>query len=352
MAVLKKAVVTNGGKATADEKQKNTEWLFGMSGRATFLVMAVIVLVFCFIDMLVPRGHLIPNYVKYIMVCSLIYAIASLGINFHSGFLGETSLGHAAFFGTGAYLTAYLTTTTNISFWITIPLAMVLAGLFAVPVAWAGRRVKGSFMVVITYAFSEVLRYIAVNSTALGGTAGISGVPTPEIFGVKITKLKFLPSNKDGFILLLFLLVSFFAFFTYRIMKSRVGYAFSAIREDDIAATAMGINVKAYKMQAVVISAVLCTIAGSFYAGFSNFVAPDLLSSNLSITIFTMLVIGGRRSIKGAILGAFIITILPEVLRGVQGLIGLPFDPWYILYGVMLIIMMRFKPEGIFGKKE
>lgn len=339
-------------KTLKKKKWSEGEWLFGLSGRMTFLIALAVVLVFCLLDLFTPSGKLIPNYVKYVVVSGLIYSIASLGINFHSGYLGETSLGHAAFFGLGAYTTGYFTVMCDVNFWITIVIGMFFAALLAVPVALAGRRVKGSFMVVITYAFSEMLRYIAINSDALGGTTGISGVPTPRIFGKKITKLSFLPSNKDGYILLLFFIVSLLAFFTWRIIHSRVGYALSAIREDSIAATAMGINVRFYKMEAIIISAVFCSIAGSFQAAFSNIVSPDLLSATLSISIFTMLVIGGRRSIKGAICGAFLVMIMPEILRTVQTTIGLPFDPWYILYGLLLVLMMRFKPEGLLGNKE
>ena len=169
---------------------------------------------------------------------------------------------------------------------------------------------------------------------------------------MKITKMPFLPSNKDGYILILYAIVVFLAFFTWRFVHSREGYAVQAIRQDEIAAEAMGINVRWYRLKAILISAVICSVAGSFYAAFANLVDPSMLSAMLSISIFTMLVIGGRRSIPGAILGGFIVVILPELLRGVQGLIGLPFDPWYILYGLMLILIMRFRPEGILGEKE
>ena len=333
--------------------KKKSEWFFGLSGKTNFVISLAFVLVFCFLDQLIPgKTPVIPNFVKYIAVNGLIYAIASLGINFYSGYLGETSLGHAAFYGIGAYMTGYLTTKFGVSFWLTLPLGMLAAAAASVPVALAGRRVKGSFMVVITYAFCEILRYIVINTDELGGTAGIPGIKPPTILGVKITKMPFLPSNKDGYILILYAIVVFLAFFTWRFVHSREGYAVQAIRQDEIAAEAMGINVRWYRLKAILISAVICSVAGSFYAAFANLVDPSMLSAMLSINIFTMLVIGGRRSIPGAILGGFIVVILPELLRGVQGLIGLPFDPWYILYGLMLILIMRFRPEGILGEKE
>ena len=333
--------------------KKKSEWFFGLSGRATLLISLAVVLVFCFLDQFLPgKTPVIPNFVKYVAVNGLVFAVASLGINFYSGYLGETSLGHAAFYGLGGYMTGYLTTKFGLNFWLTIPLGMLAAAAASVPVALAGRRVKGSFMVVITYAFCEILRYIVINTDELGGTAGIPGIKPPTILGMKITKMPFLPSNKDGYILILYAIVVFLAYFTWRFVHSREGYAVQAIRQDEIAAEAMGINVRWYRLKAILISAVICSVAGSFYAAFANLVDPSMLSAMLSINIFTMLVIGGRRSIPGAILGGFIVVILPELLRGVQGLIGLPFDPWYILYGLMLILIMRFRPEGILGEKE
>ena len=333
--------------------KKKSEWFFGLSGRATLLISLAVVLVFCFLDQFIPgKTPVIPNFVKYVAVNGLVFAVASLGINFYSGYLGETSLGHAAFYGLGGYMTGYLTTKFGINFWLTIPLGMLAAAAASVPVALAGRRVKGSFMVVITYAFCEILRYIVINTDELGGTAGIPGIKPPTILGMKITKMPFLPSNKDGYILILYAIVVFLAYFTWRFVHSREGYAVQAIRQDEIAAEAMGINVRWYRLKVILISAVICSVAGSFYAAFANLVDPSMLSATTSINIFTMLVIGGRRSIPGAILGGFIVVILPELLRGVQGIIGLPFDPWYILYGLMLILIMRFRPEGILGEKE
>ena len=131
--------------------KKKSEWFFGLSGRATLLISLAVVLVFCFLDQFLPgKTPVIPNFVKYVAVNGLVFAVASLGINFYSGYLGETSLGHAAFYGLGGYMTGYLTTKFGINFWLTIPLGMLAAAAASVPVALAGRRVKGSFMVVIT----------------------------------------------------------------------------------------------------------------------------------------------------------------------------------------------------------
>ncbi len=331
-------------------KKKSNSWFFGTSGLTTFLMSAVLILVICFIDRFHGGKAWIPTYFQHVAVNCLISAALALGLNFVSGYLGQTSLGHAAFFGIGAYTTAVLLKYTGLNFWITIPLGILLAAAASVPLAMASLRVKGQFLIVITYAFCEILRYIAINTQTLGGTGGLPGLKSPEIFGIKLTKIA--ATNKGGYLLLLFLIVSAVAYFSWRVEHSRTGYAFSAIREDEIAAVAMGINTKYYKVLAMMISAVICSIAGSIQAVFASMVSPELLNATKSISILTMVVIGGRRSIKGMILGGALLTILPELFHSVKDVVGLSFDPWMILYGILLVVMMRFRPQGIWGKSE
>ncbi len=326
------------------------EWLFGLSGRVTFLISAILILFVCFVDKFHGGKAWIPSYTQHILVTCLLSALLALGLNFISGYLGQTSLGHAAFYGIGAYTTAVLLTYTGLNFWLSIFVGMLMSMLLAIPLAAASLRVKGQFLVVITYAFCEIFRYIAINVPVLGGTGGMAGLKAPEVFGVRITKLA--ATNKGGYMLLLFLLVSVAAFFSWRVQRSRVGYAFAAIREDEIAAEAMGINVKYYKTLAMVISAAICSIAGSIQATFATMVSPELFSSTKSIQIFSIVVIGGRMSIKGMILGGCLMTILPEVFHSVKDVVGLSFDPWNILYGLLLVVMMRVRPQGIWGRKE
>ncbi|MGN0372739.1 MAG: branched-chain amino acid ABC transporter permease [Enterocloster sp.] len=331
-------------------KKKSNSWFFGTSGLTTFLMSAVLILVICFIDRFHGGKAWIPTYFQHVAVNCLISAALALGLNFVSGYLGQTSLGHAAFFGIGAYTTAVLLKYTGLNFWITIPLGILLAAAASVPLAMASLRVKGQFLIVITYAFCEILRYVAINTQTLGGTGGLPGLKSPEIFGIKLTKIA--ATNKGGYLLLLFLIVSAVAYFSWRVEHSRTGYAFSAIREDEIAAVAMGINTKYYKVLAMMISAVICSIAGSIQAVFASMVSPELLNATKSISILTMVVIGGRRSIKGMILGGALLTILPELFHSVKDVVGLSFDPWMILYGILLVVMMRFRPQGIWGKSE
>ena len=184
----------------------------GKNGLAAFLGSAVLVLVICYIDNFHDGSAWIPTYFQHVGVNCLIAAILALGLNFVSGYLGQTSLGHAAFYGIGAYTTAVFLKYTDLNFWLTIPIGLIFAALLSIPLAMASLRVKGQFLIVITYAFCEILRFIAINTTALGGTAGIPGLKSPELFGVKLTKLA--ASSKGGYILILFLITAAVAFFS------------------------------------------------------------------------------------------------------------------------------------------
>ncbi|MBR2256030.1 MAG: branched-chain amino acid ABC transporter permease [Blautia sp.] len=334
-----------------DKRSRSSgEWFFGWSGRKTFLLSSLAILLICFIDKFHGGKGWIPTYAQHVLVNCLISAILALGLNFVTGYLGQTSLGHAVFFGIGAYTTAVLLKYTPVNFWLSIPLGMLLAAIAAIPLSMASLRVKGQFLIVITYAFCEIFRYVAINTTWLGGNGGLPGLKSPQIFGVKLTKIA--ATNKGGYILILFLIVSALAFFSWRIQQSRVGYAFHAIREDEIAAQAMGIEVKYYKVLAMMISAMICAVGGSFQAVFASMVSPELFSSAKSIQILTFVVIGGVRSIKGMILGGCLLSIIPEFFHSVKDMLKLPFDPWMILYGFLLVVMMRVRPQGIWGKKE
>ena len=326
------------------------EWFFGWSGKKTFFISGLAVLLICFIDNFHDGSAWIPTYAQHVMVNCLLSAILALGLNFVTGYLGQTSLGHAVFFGIGAYTTAALLKYTSINFWLTIPLGMLLAAVVAIPLSMASLRVKGQFLIVITYAFCEIFRYIAINTDWLGGNGGIPGLKSPQIFGVKLTKLA--ASSKGGYILILFLLVCAISFFTWRVQNSRVGYAFHAIRGDEIAAQAMGINVKYYKVLAMMLSAMICALGGSFQAVFASMVSPELFSSAKSIQILTFVVVGGARSIPGVIMGGTLLSIIPEFFHSVKDMLKLSFDPWMILYGFLLVAMMRLKPQGLFGKKD
>lgn len=320
------------------------QWLQGWRGAAFF---SVVILGVSFIDSVVDRPeYLFQPYFKHILLICLIYSIASLSLNFVSGYIGQTSLGHAAFFGLGAYTSALLTQVWNWPFWPAFMMAGILAALVGIPLGAPALRVRGPFLVVVTYGCGEVFKYVALNLDITGGPAGLPGLVSPSM-GISFNDIGV--TGKEAFIVLALALVLFLAFFSRRIENSRMGQAFAAIREDEIAASAMGINVSYYKLVAFVISAFFTGLAGSLLAHYMSFVSPDMLSSAESIMMFTMVIVGGARNIYGCLLGAFLLTVLPELLRMTKDMIGLPFDPWLVLFGLILILMMRVRPQGILG---
>ena len=322
-------------------------WKQGLSGWRGAVLFSAVVLGVSFIDSVVERPeYLFPPYFKHILLICLIYSIAALSLNFVAGYIGQTSLGHAAFFGLGAYTSALLTQELHWSFWPAFLAAGIVAALVGVPLGAPALRVRGPFLVVVTYGCGEVFKYVALNLDITGGPAGLPGLISPSL-GFSFNDIG--ATGKEPFIVLALAMALFLAFFSQRIANSRVGQAFAAIREDEIAASAMGINVSYYKLLAFVLSAFFAGLAGSLLAHSLSFVSPDMLSSAESITMFTMVIVGGARSIYGCFLGAFLLTILPEILRMLKDMIGLPFDPWLVLFGLVLILMMRVRPQGILG---
>ena len=322
-------------------------WKQGLSGWRGAVLFSAVILGVSFIDSIVERPeYLFPPYFKHILLICLIYSIAALSLNFVAGYIGQTSLGHAAFFGLGAYTSALLTQELHWSFRPAFLAAGIVAALVGVPLGAPALRVRGPFLVAVTYGCGEVFKYVALNLDITGGPAGLPGLISPSL-GVSFNDIG--ATGKEPFIVLALAMALFLAFFSQRIANSRVGQAFAAIREDEIAASAMGINVSYYKLLAFVLSAFFAGLAGSLLAHYLSFVSPDMLSSAESITMFTMVIVGGARSIYGCFLGAFLLTILPEILRMLKDMIGLPFDPWLVLFGLVLILMMRVRPQGILG---
>lgn len=314
----------------------------------TAVGFAIAILFVAFFDSLnLTSEYVFSSYLKHVLFVSLIYSSLTLSLNFVSGYIGNVSLGHAAFFGLGGYVSALLTQVYQLSFWPSFLLAGVIAAVVGIPLGAPALRIKGPFLVVVTYGCGEVFKYISINLDITGGPAGMPGLVTPAIAGLSFSDVGV--SGKELFIVAALLLALFLAFFMTRLEESRVGHAFAAIREDEIAASAMGINTAYYKLLAFVLGAFFAGLCGSLFVHYLSFVSPDILSSNESIMILTMVVVGGARSIAGSFLGAFALVVIPEALRYLKDILGLSYDPWLVLYGLLLMVMMRVKPQGILG---
>lgn len=318
-----------------------------LRGPRAALCFAAAILVITFADSLdLTADYIFSPYFKHIVFVSLIYSTAALSLNFVSGYIGQTSLGHAAFFGLGAYVSALLTQLYNVPYWPAFLAAGLAAALVGIPLGAPALRIRGPFLVVVTYGCGEVFKFIALNLDVTGGPAGLPGLVAPSL-GVSFARIG--PTGKEAFIVAALLMALCLAFIMSRIEESRVDHAFTAIREDEIAAATMGVNLAYYKLLAFVLGAFFAGLAGSLFAHYLSFVSPDMLSSNESIMMLTMVVVGGARSIPGSFLGAFLLTFIPEGLRYFKDILGLSYDPWLVLFGLLLIIMMRVRPQGILG---
>ena len=314
---------------------------------ATAITLIGLLLVFTFIDSLNLTDELIVGaYGKHMLFISLIYSVVTLSLNFVTGYVGQTSLGHAAFFGLGGYVSALTTSILHYPYWVAFLLAGLSAALVGLPLGAPALRIKGPFLVVVTYGCGEVFKFIAINLDITGGPGGMPGLITPSL-GISFAEIG--ATGKEAFIVAALLLALVLAFIMHRLEGSRVGHAFAAIRQDEIAAATMGINPSYYKLLAFAFGAFFAGLAGSLFAHYMSFISPDMLSSNESIMMLTMVVVGGVRSIPGSFLGAFLLTITPEFLRFTKEVFNLSYDPWLVLFGLLLIIMMRFRPQGLLG---
>jgi len=264
-----------------------------------------------------------------------IYIILTLSLNIISGYAGQASLGHAAFFGIGAYTSALLTLKAGFSFWVALPSAMIVAGFIGAGVGIIALRIKGDFLAVTTIGINFVIVTVFEYSDFFGGAYGIMGIKYPMFFGLKISKIYYL------------MLVSFFviatALFCFLISKSWIGLALEAIREDEDAAEASGLSCAKFKIIAFAIGCAFAGLAGVLYAHFMRFITPNDFTFPVSITIVAMMVVGGIGTIRGPILGALLIATLPELLR--------PLANYRLLfYGALIVFMTRFQPQGLFGE--
>ena len=276
------------------------------------------------------------QYLITVAINCLMFATLSLSLNLITGYMGITSLGHAAFFGVGAYTAAILSTRMGLSFVQTAILGTIVAAIFGVMLGIPTLRIKGRYLAIVTLGFCEIMRIIELNWMSLTrGPQGISGIPKISFLGFVCSK----PIHKYYVVLILLIIT---VLIIKAIMNSRMGRAISAIRDDEIAADAMGINVFKYKIMVFSISSGLAGLVGAYYAHYMGFIDPNAFNFDQSILILSMTIMGGMASIPGSIFGASVLSILPEALRAVN-------DYRQIVYGLLLAIMVVWKPNGLLG---
>lgn len=283
------------------------------------------------------RDGVISNYYSKIIVLIGINVILTVSLNVATGYLGQLPLGHAGFMAVGAYASAIFLTRSSVPIEIAFPIGIILggvaAGLFGVLIGMPALRLKGDYLAIITLGFGEIIRVVLLNiDSVLGfkltyGAAGLKSIP-----------------KATGF-LNTFLCVGVVCFLIHTFMKSRHGRAVLSVRENEIAADSVGINLTYYKTLGFTVSAAFAGVAGALYAGYLGILTPSSFGFMKSIEILVMVVLGGMGSMLGSVVSAVVLTAVPELLRAFS-------DYRMIVYSLLLIIVMLFKPSGLLGRYD
>lgn len=282
---------------------------------------------------------LAQDYIIDIAVIAGIYIILALGLNVVVGFTGLLNLGFVAFYAIGAYSYALLNTRLGMGFWSALPVSVTLATAAGFLLAAPAVRLRGDYLALVTLGFGEIIRLILNNwDSFTRGPNGISGIAPPHMFSLPLDRLAHYYYLVMGFVLLSVVVMR-------RVEDSKTGRAWVAIREDEIASAAMGINTTMYKLYSCAFAAFWAGLAGTLFAAKMRFVSPESFSFMESVLVLCMVIIGGLGSIAGVLIGAVVLVFLPEVLREVQ---------MYrmLALGCGLVFLMVFRPQGLFGGRN
>lgn len=293
-------------------------------------------------------AFLSTEYILHIAIIICIYSIIAVSLQLIIGFTGMLNIGHIAFVGIGAYTAALLTHPTHglgLPFIVGFIAAPVTAGIAGFLVGIPALKLRGDYLAIATLGFGEITRAVMKNwSTLTRGPLGLPGITKPEFFGFHI-------ATKEAMLMLTIIIAVLCIAMIWKLVHSPFGRTLKAIREDEIAALSLGKNVRKYKITALVIGAAWAGIAGALYAHYISFIDPTTFSFVESVMLVCMVILGGLGSISGAVVGAIIVTLIPQPLR----FIGFPADITgalrQIIFALILIALMLWKPEGIIPEK-
>ncbi len=288
----------------------------------------------------------------------LIYVMLGWGLNVVVGLAGLLDLGYVAFYAVGAYTYALLSTQFGWGFWAALPVAGGAAAFFGVLLGWPTLRLRGDYLAIVTLGFGEIIRLILVNWTAFsGGPNGITSIPRPTLFGLAFTPsgtehsfadaigIDYAPTHKIIFLYYVILALALLTnLFVSNMRKLPIGRAWEAVREDEIACKAMGINVTGVKISAFAIGAMLGGFAGVFFAARQGFISPESFTFSESAIILAIVVLGGMGSQLGVVLSSLVLVLLPELGRDFA-------EYRMLLFGTAMILIMVWRPGGILSHR-
>lgn len=269
------------------------------------------------------------EYILGIFELSAINLVAVLGLSILTGFTGLFSFGHAGFMAIGAYTAAILTKNMHYPFWVAIIAAGIAAGLVSVVIGRLTLKLKGDYFCIATMGFGEAVRLVFSNMNYVNGARGMANIPQFDGASLAIP----------------FVVAAIAVIFSWNVVNSRQGRNLVAVREEELAAQMAGINILRSKMVAMIASAILAGIAGALMANFVGFIAPKSFNMTKSTELTIIVIFGGLGSISGSIVGAFVLTALPELLRA--------FSDWrLVFYGLAVVVIMVGRPQGLLGGVE
>jgi branched-chain amino acid transport system permease protein len=281
-----------------------------------------------------------PFYHHILIICG-IHIILAVSLGIIVGYLGELSLAHGAFYGIGAYTSALLTLRLGVPFVPALIAAVLLTGAFGFLIGIPALRLSGHYFAIATLGFQGIVILLIISLVDITrGPMGLPGIPDPGELHLLGWTLSF--GKKIPFYYLTLLIAGIVVLLTGNLVRHKHGRAFMATREDPMLASSIGVTPRNYRMLAFVISTAMAGAAGSLYAHYSLFISPDSFNLPESVYLASMVIIGGRGTIIGPIIGAVVLTTLPELLRFTGSL-------QFVLYGLMLMIVVIFIPEGVVG---
>lgn len=286
---------------------------------------------------MIAMPHVSSFYQTNIMISALLYVMLALGLNIAVGIAGQLVLGYVAFYAVGAYAYALLNQAFGLGFWTCLPVGGFMAVLFGLALGFPVLRLRGDYLAIVTLGFGEIVRLTLLNWASLtGGSSGIKDIPPPGFFGMDMditTSTMFVYYIVLAAVIITMTVIS-------RLKHSRVGLALQALREDEIACEAMGINLARVKLSAFALSSCWAGFAGVIFAAKTSFINPASFTFMESAMILSMVVLGGMGSIAGVAIAAMILILAPEYLRAFS-------EYRMLIFGAVMVIMMIFRPQGL-----
>ena len=275
-------------------------------------------------------------YHLHVLIMAGIFTILALSLNLLLGYTGQLSLGHAAFFGIGAYTSALLALRLSWSFWLALPAAALASGLAGWAIGRLALKLRGAYFVLVTISFAGVISLVSINWMDLtNGPLGLPGVPPPTLGPWTLR-------TKTAYWYLVLAGAALTYLVCHRLVTSRIGRALVALRDNEPLAESVGIDGTRYLVLAAVISAAMAGVAGSLYAHYTRFVSPEVFLFSYTVTMVIMVIAGGQGTLAGPVVGALLFTALPEALREAVAW------QWQMLaYGAVLVLFVFFLPRGL-----